>query len=69
MNQSRPIISDSKIMGGQPCISGTRIPVDLVLGYLSAGRSHAEILADLSDLKEADIQSVLSYAAAKSSTP
>lgn len=33
------ITSDPKIMGGQPCIAGTRIPVSLLLIRLKQGYS------------------------------
>ena len=35
---------DPAIMGGKPCIRGTRIPVDLVLRYLGDGQSTEDIL-------------------------
>jgi uncharacterized protein (DUF433 family) len=50
------------ILGGKPCITGTRIPVVMILGYLAARRSHADILADYPDLIEADIDAALWYA-------
>jgi uncharacterized protein (DUF433 family) len=33
-----------EVMGGKPCIKGTRIPVDLVLRYLGNGQSVEDIL-------------------------
>lgn len=51
-------------MGGKPCVAGTRIPVDLLLRKLAAGETRDAILADYSALKGADIDAVLSYAAA-----
>ena len=40
-----------------------RITVADVLGWLSAGMSHAEILADFPELTETDIRACLAYAA------
>jgi uncharacterized protein (DUF433 family) len=41
--------------GGRPCIRGMRITVADVLGWLAAGMSHAEIIADYPELSEEDI--------------
>jgi len=49
--------------GGRPCIRGLRIAVSDVLGWLAAGMSHAEILADHPELTEEDIRACLGYAA------
>jgi uncharacterized protein (DUF433 family) len=49
--------------GGRPCIRGMRIAVADVLGWLAAGMSHAEILADYPELTEDDIRAALAYAA------
>jgi len=37
------IVSDPEILRGKPRIKGTRIPVGLVLGYLAAGKTSADI--------------------------
>lgn len=49
--------------GGRPCIRGMRIAVSDILGWLAAGMSHAEVLADYSELTEDDIRAALAYAA------
>jgi uncharacterized protein (DUF433 family) len=51
------------ICHGKPCIRGLRYPVEFLLELLSAGMTHAEILADYEDLEEADILAVLLFAA------
>ncbi len=48
---------------GQACISGTRIPVSVVLDNLAAGNSFQEILASYPSLALEDLQATLSYAA------
>jgi uncharacterized protein (DUF433 family) len=48
--------------GGRPCIRGLRITVGDVLGWLAAGLSHAQILADYPELTEDDIRACLAYA-------
>jgi uncharacterized protein (DUF433 family) len=49
--------------GGKPCIRGMRITVSDILGWLAAGMSIPEILADFNELTEDDIYAALSYAA------
>ena len=49
--------------GGRPCVRGSRIAVSDVLGWLAAGMSHGEILADYPELTEEDIRACLAYAA------
>ena len=56
------ITIDPQICHGKPCIRGLRYPVEDVLGWLAAGMSHAEILADYPDLVEDDIVAALAYA-------
>lgn len=48
---------------GQPCVRDLRITVGDVLGYLAAGMSIPEILADFSELTEQDIRACLAFAA------
>lgn len=54
---------DSKIMGGVPCIRGTRIPVATLLGYMAAGMTNDEILVDFPQISLEDLQEALRYAA------
>lgn len=49
--------------GGRPCIRGMRIAVSDILGWLAAGMSHQEIIADYPELTEQDIRAALAYAA------
>jgi uncharacterized protein (DUF433 family) len=56
------IESDPKILRGKPCIRGSRIPVALILGYLAAERSAAEILEQYPDLAQADLAACLDFA-------
>jgi uncharacterized protein (DUF433 family) len=48
---------------GKPCVRGLRITVYDVLGYMAAGMTQEEILADFPDLTETDIRACLAYAA------
>jgi uncharacterized protein (DUF433 family) len=49
--------------GGKPCIRNMRITVYDVLGWLAAGMSRDEILADYPELTIEDIQASLAFAA------
>ena len=49
--------------GGRPCIRHMRIAVADVLGWLAAGQSHQQIVADFPELTEVDIRACLAYAA------
>ncbi|HEY5233588.1 MAG TPA: DUF433 domain-containing protein [Verrucomicrobiae bacterium] len=62
MHWNEHIVSDPGILRGKPCIKGTRIPVALVLGYLAAGRSGAEILREFPGLASENISACLDYA-------
>jgi len=48
---------------GRPCVRGLRIAVADVLGWLAAGMSHEQIIADYPELTEEDIRACLAYAA------
>jgi uncharacterized protein (DUF433 family) len=56
------IVSDPEILRGKPRLKGTRIPVGLVLGYLAAGKTADEIVADFPDLSQQQIAACLDYA-------
>ena len=49
--------------GGRPSIRHMRIAVADVLGWLAAGQSHQQILADFPEIAEDDIRACLAYAA------
>lgn len=51
--------------GSKPCVRGLRIAVQDVLGWLAAGMSMEEILADYPELTRDDILACLAWAAAR----
>ena len=53
---------DAQICSGKPVIRGTRIAVQTVLSFLSAGDSVDDILAGYPQLKREDILACLAYA-------
>ncbi len=56
------ITFDPRVMAGQACIRGMRIPVSLVVNLVAHGKQPAEILAEYLDLEPEDIQQALEYA-------
>ena len=54
---------DPMIMGGKPCIKGTRMTVGTIVGLLSAGRREEEILEMYPYIEAEDIRAALAYAA------
>jgi uncharacterized protein (DUF433 family) len=54
---------DSGKRFGKPCVRDTRITVYDVLGWLSAGMSYDEIIADFPELTKQDILTCLAFAA------
>lgn len=57
------ITRDPTVMLGKPCIKGTRITVELVLKWLAAGRTTAELLEAYPHISSEDVEEALSYAA------
>ena len=50
-------------MVGKPCIKGTRITVELILRWLAAGRTFAELTEAYPHISDDDIKAALAYAA------
>ena len=63
MNFQHIITIEPAKRGGRPTIRGLRITVADVLGWLAAGMSHQQILADYPELTEEDLRACLAYAA------
>ncbi len=53
---------------GKPAVRGMRITVDDILGYLAAGMSEDDILADFPELTREDIRACLAFAAERERT-
>ena len=63
MNWRQHITSDPEILFGKPVITGTRIPVDLLLEKLAAGYTNKELLDAYPRLTSDDIKAYLLFAA------
>jgi uncharacterized protein (DUF433 family) len=53
---------DDKVRFGKPVITGTRVPVDLILGKLAGGMTYEEVMTEY-NLTRDDILAVLDCAA------
>jgi uncharacterized protein (DUF433 family) len=62
VNWKDHVVSTPDVLKGKPRLEGTRIPVSLVLGYLAAGSSAEEIIAEFPDLTSEQIGACLDYA-------
>ncbi len=61
---AHPLISiDPEIRFGRACLTGTRISVEDVLGWLGNGMSNQDIIEDFPELNEELIRACLRYAA------
>ena len=64
---NEPKISvDSRIMGGKPCIRGTRVTVGCIVGQLGSGISRERLLAMYPYITNEQIDAALRFAAWRS---
>ncbi len=63
MNLLSLISIDPAICHGQACITGTRIPVSVILDNLAAGLSDQQILEEYPTLTREGIRAAIAYAA------
>jgi uncharacterized protein (DUF433 family) len=63
-NQALPdrITVDPDVMVGKPVVRGTRVPVELVLGFLAARPALGELFAAYPHLTVDDVKACLAYA-------
>jgi uncharacterized protein (DUF433 family) len=57
------IAARPEVMGGKPCIKGTRIPIDLILRYLGDGQSSEQIVEAFPGLTVQDVRAAAAFAA------
>jgi uncharacterized protein (DUF433 family) len=61
----KKITVNPQILSGKPIFEGTRIPVDLILEFLSQGYNIEEVLKEYPSLTKEDILGALNFAAKK----
>ena len=57
------IVSNTAVLGGKPCIKGTRISVELILELVASGAGRDDILRAYPHLTAEDVEQALRYAA------
>lgn len=57
------ISCDPAVLGGKPCIRGTRISVEFILELVASGASPAEIVKTYPHLAPKDVEQALRYVA------
>lgn len=57
------IVSDPAILGGKPCVRGTRISVQFILELMASGATREEILEKYPHLPAGGLTAALKYAA------
>ncbi|MFH1778316.1 MAG: DUF433 domain-containing protein [Candidatus Omnitrophota bacterium] len=57
------ITVNPKVLNGQPCIRGMRMPVHQILDLIAAGKSFKEIIEDYPYIEMEDITQSVEYAA------
>lgn len=68
MKRVERITVNPDVRFGKPCIQGTRITVNDVLGYLAGGMAEDDILEDFPQLTADDLRACVAYAAERSSS-
>ena len=63
MDWKQYITSDPSILHGTVCLSGTRVPVSVVLDNLAANETPERILQQYPSLKPEHISAAIAYAA------
>lgn len=61
MNWQDYIVSDKDVLLGKPCIKGTRISVEHIVGLFAQGWSETQILENYPRLTKESLQAVFSY--------
>ena len=57
------ITSNPKILGGKPCIAGTRISVEFIMELIASGATRDDILRAYPQLMAEDVEEAVRYAA------
>ncbi len=57
------IVIDESILGGKPCVEGTRISVEMILEWVASGANRDDIVKSYPQLSTEDVEEALHYAA------
>ena len=56
------IVSDPAVLGGKPCVKGTRISVEFILELVASGASRDDIPVAYPQLSAEDVEEAVRYA-------
>lgn len=56
------IVSNPAVLGGKPCIRGTRLSVEFLLELAASGASRDDIVQTYPQLEPADVEQAFRYA-------
>lgn len=59
----RYITTDPAVLGGKPCIKGTRISVEFILELFASGATREDVLRSYPQVPAAGVEEALRYAA------
>lgn len=62
MDWRERIVTDPDILVGKPCIRGTRLSVESILGWLAQGWTHEMLIENYPSLTPEDIRAALAFA-------
>lgn len=62
MEIANRISINENVRFGKPVITGTRVPIDLIIGKLAGGMTYEEVIKEY-EIQHEDILAVLEYAA------
>lgn len=57
------IVSDPGILGGKPCVRGTRLTVDFLLELMASGATQSDVVQAYPQLAVEDVADALRFAA------
>lgn len=57
------IVSSPQVLGGKPCVRGTRLSVEFLLELAASGATHDQILAQYPQLTQDGLAAAFRYAA------
>ena len=64
LDYKQRIVQDPAVMVGKPVVRGTRIPVEVVLGFLAETPNVGELFEAYPELTQTDVKACLQYARA-----
>ena len=66
--KKKVVSSDPEVMGGTPCFTGTRVPIQTLMDYLEAGDPIGEFLKDFPTVKRGQVIAFLEEATERAVT-